>query len=187
LQASQWAIRHGSLISLSIQNLVDCVDTCDGCNGGLITDAFNYVVQKQNGHFMSEADYPYVARDGSCKYESSKGVTTLIGMITTPPDDEVALKAAVYNDGVAAVGIDASTLSFQLYMGGIYDPDDCSTTHVNHVMMLVGYGVAAGVPFWILQNNWGSSWGENGYMRLIRNAGNKCGIATSALFPVDQT
>lgn len=32
--------------------------------------------------------------------------------------------------------------------------------------------------------SWGSSWGEGGYMRIIRDGRNVCGIASYALYPV---
>jgi C1A family cysteine protease len=110
----------------------------------------------------------------------------LISWIRTPSGDEVALKSAVYNDGVGVVLIDGSEASFQLYTSGIYDPVSCSATTFNHEMSVVGYGIEGGVAYWILQNSWGPDWGEHGYMRLIRNAGNKCGVASSTIFPVDQ-
>ena len=35
-----------------------------------------------------------------------------------------------------------------------------------------------------IRNQWGTSWGENGYMKLARNRGNTCGIASYVVYPV---
>jgi cathepsin L len=134
---------------------------------------------------MLEVDYPYTGRDGNCRYDGGRGVTTLTGTIASASGDEDALKEAVYDDGVGLVWIDGSGVDFQLYTGGIYNPATCSSTSVNTILILVGYGVEDGVPYWILENFWGDSWGEHGYIRIIRNAGNKCGVATRPVFPVD--
>ena len=46
-----------------------------------------------------------------------------------------------------------------------------------HAVMLVGWGVDAGIPYWKIQNSWGSGWGEKGMMR-IRRGTNECDIET---------
>lgn len=58
-------IKTKKLVSLSEQELVDC-DTKEnqGCNGGLMELAFEFV--KQRGGLAREDDYPYNAADGSC-------------------------------------------------------------------------------------------------------------------------
>jgi cathepsin F len=48
--------------------------------------------------------------------------------------------------------------------------------------LIVGAGVDQSTPYWIVQNDWGSTWGEQGYIRIERNA-NACGIATDTLQP----
>jgi C1A family cysteine protease len=39
---------------------------------------------------------------------------------------------------------------------------------VEHSITVIGYGEENGVKYWILQNTWGTSWGENGFFRLLR-------------------
>jgi cathepsin L len=96
---------------------------------------------------------------------------------------EADLESAVAVGPVTAV-IDAGLPSFQLYGGGIYDDEACSSIAVNHAVGVVGYGYDGGVAFWIVKNSWGGKWGEEGYVRISRNGGNKCGIATDVVFPV---
>jgi len=59
----------GTLQSYSEQQLVDCSKQNNGCNGGLMDYAFQYI---ETSPLMQEGDYQYTARDGSCKYVQSK-------------------------------------------------------------------------------------------------------------------
>jgi len=86
------------------------------------------------------------------------------------------LLAAIANSPVE-VAINAGNLSFQAYSGGIYNDPLCSTT-LNHVMTIVGYGTESGLDYYLVRNDWGSSWGEDGYIKIARNGDGAgvCGI-----------
>jgi len=185
-QESQFFITNGKLQKLSEQNLVDCVSTCYGCNGGLMDAAYTYVVKHQGGKFMLEEDYPYTAKDGNCKFDASKATSMVVGYTNVVAGSETDLAAKVASMGPAAIAIDASHYSFQLYKSGIYDEASCSARNLDHGVGCVGYGSENGVNYWIVRNSWGESWGENGYIRMVKDKSNQCGEASMACIPKDK-
>ena len=180
---SAYALKTGKLLSLSEQNLVDCATECNGCNGGLMDAALNYVINNQGGKFNTESDYPYKGstRHKKCKFDSKKAVASVSKYINVVYGNEDDLQAKISQYGPAAIAIDASHYSFQLYSKGIYDEKRCSTSNLDHAVGCVGYGSEKGKDYWIVRNSWGDSWGEKGYIRMIKGKNNKCGIASMAL------
>ena len=177
--------KTGELVSLSEQNLVDCSRKYGnlGCNGGLPDNAFNYI--KKNHGIDSEKSYPYTGKDGTCHFNKRTVGATDSGYIDIPEGNVDALKEASATIGPIAVAIDASQQSFQFYSGGIYDEPECSSTELDHAVLLVGYGTTEdGVDYWLIKNSWGTSWGDNGYVKIKRDSKNLCGVATSASYPL---
>jgi len=174
------AVATGSLVSVSEQQLVDCsaAEGNQGCNGGLMDQAFEWIIK--NKGITSESAYPYTARDGSCK--SGKPVVATISSYTDVQEgSETALMAAV-NIGPVSIAIEADQQCFQFYSGGILSDPSCGE-QLDHGVLLVGYGTEGGKDFWIVKNSWGQSWGESGYIRLIRGQ-NECGLSNAASYPV---
>lgn len=180
---SAYAISTGNLLQFSEQNLVDCAP-CYGCNGGWSDNACNYVISDQNGQFNSEDDYPYTALDGTCSFDSSKGIGKIVDILPVTYGDENDLKEKVAQYGVASVSISAGNTPFMSYTGGILDDDQCSWFAIDHAVACVGYGAEDGVEYWIVRNSWGTSWGEQGYVRMSRNKNNQCAIASQAFIAI---
>merc|ERR1712072_594782 len=169
-------VASGKLVSLSEEDLVQCDTAHDhGCRGGLMDNAFNFV--EKNG-IASEADYPYTSGygvTGSCKSDlEHRPVVTIESYTDVPSGGENALKAAASKQPVA-IAIEADKSAFQLYSGGVLDNPGCGQ-QLDHGVLLVGYGTDSGKDYWKVKNSWGASWGEQGYIRMVRGA-NKCGIA----------
>ncbi|XP_030320892.1 cathepsin K [Calypte anna] len=173
--------KTGQLLSLSPQNLVDCVATNEGCGGGFMTNAFAYV--HQNRGIDSEDSYPYIGQDERCMYKPSGKAAKCRGYREIPPGNEKALKRAVARIGPISVGIDASLPSFQFYSRGVYYDESCNAENINHAVLAVGYGSQKGTKHWIIKNSWGEEWGSKGYVLLARNMNNACGVANLASFP----
>ncbi|KAL7631762.1 UNVERIFIED_CONTAM: hypothetical protein RMT77_017943 [Armadillidium vulgare] len=171
---------NGALISLSEQNLVDCVPD-NSCNGGWMDTAFAWI--RDNGGIDTEASYPYEAANGACRYNANNIGATCTGFVDIASTDENALKDAAGSVGPISVAIDASKSSFNYYGGGYYYDADCSSTNLDHGVLVVGYGTDSGNDYWLVKNSWGSGWGESGYIKMARNRNNNCGIATAASYP----
>ena len=84
------------------------------------------------------------------------------------------VKTLLVEYGPVMVGVYANT-AFSQYGGGIFTgcPVD-SANFINHAVLLVGYNDATGS--WLLKNQWTSSWGESGYMRVSYSR--DCGLTS---------
>jgi len=179
-------IATDTLLELSTQQVTSCTPNplqcggTGGCMGSIENLGFNYL---QLFGQVKEEDYPYVSgtttNDEDCIYdlENIPPVVGLTGYDTLPLNDGAAVMKHIAEVGPLAIGVDATNWSS--YTGGVYD--GCSfdeNISINHAVQLVGYGSDFGplgvYDYWLVRNSWGSRWGEDGYIRLLRT--DQCGM-----------
>jgi len=176
---------------VSTQQLVDCAShnsalspyDNSGCNGGFQSNALRYVWQ--NGGIDSWDSYGYTAKEGTCHYSSrnSAGSISSCGQLGNSGDEDLMVDM-VYHKGVTTVAIDASGAAFQLYSGGIYHSNSCSSTRLNHAVTMTGYGGSGSNKYFEVKNSWGTSWGDHGYIKFERAGHNMCGVASEGQYVI---
>lgn len=143
-------------------------------------DAFEYVIKYG---LEEESVYPYTGYGNGCQYDKSKVVATLSSYADVTPRSSSQLKAAL-NKNPVSVAIEADKSVFQSYRSGIITSSKCGT-NLDHGVLAVGYGEENGTEYYIVKNSWGSSWGEDGYVRLaIVDGAGICGIQEQPSYPI---
>ena len=186
-----YAIQTGELVSFSEQQLVDCDNfkhggKDHGCNGGLMDNAFAWI--NENNGLCSEESYPYISGSGAtekCQTTCDNLPNSQLQSWVDVQSSDEALMAAVTLQPVS-VAIEADQMDFQLYKSGVLT-SDCGTT-LDHGVLVIGYGTEGTEDYYLVKNSWGTSWGDEGYIKLGRgpqyNDGEgQCGILLQASYP----
>lgn len=185
-----WQIATGKLVSLSEQQLVDCAKFRygnNGCSGGLQPRGFNYVEQAA---MCTEQDYPYTGKNSlftPCAASKCGTPGLPLKALTTykyTDSTEQGLMEALVQQPVA-VSLEADQSVFHFYTGGVVQGPGCGNT-LDHAVLAVGFGTDSGIKYWKVKNSWASTWGEQGYVRIIRGS-DECGILKGPpVYPVVQ-
>merc|ERR1719453_686037 len=83
---------------------------------------------------------------------------------------EKAMMQEIYQRGPIACGI-AVPAALENYTSGIFE-DKTGDKNIVHDISIVGYGVENGVKYWTVRNSWGTHFGEQGFVRVIRGVNN---------------
>ena len=153
---------------LSVEAIIDCDMANHGCGGGGIDTALQYV--QAAGGLATEAAYPSevsvsTGNAGTCASFTPEPGTLPSNIFYVNATSDAAVVEALQTT-VIGIAFISNTPSFQLYSGGIFTGADC-TGDVDHAMLMVGYDATT----YKLRNQWGENWGEQGYIRVARKAG----------------
>ena len=91
-------------------------------------------------------------QDERCHFNASSIGATDTGYVDVKHFSEADLQVAVATVGPISVAIDASHVSFQFYHSGVYSEEDCSSTALDHAVLVVGYGTLEGKDYWLVKN-----------------------------------
>lgn len=130
-----------------------------GCGDGDNYEALNYV--KDRGIQTDDA-YPYIQKMEKCKMQGgpfkisgwhyAKGCSALAAAIQERP-----------------LGVSVDATQWPHYKTGIFNNCD-DNLNINLDVYLVG----ATLTYWKIKNAWGTTWGEDGFIRLKHS--NTCGM-----------
>lgn len=170
----------------SPQEIVDCATKdsihgryINGCDGGSPENVLLYLNKK--GYLAMEWQYPYKGEVGACKsvggYEVSGSANNNMTITNLSGQDEFQEHLARHGP---IVGYIHASDNFVSYDKGIFDKDPlCGEKPINHAILVVGYGREAGKDYWLIKNSWGTDWGSEGYMKVLRGQEYLCGLAKS--------
>jgi hypothetical protein len=165
-------------VQLSPQQLISC-DSAGGntgCNGGWPSNVWQYYTPRTA--LVTLSAYPYSSTTsttgvaGSCSIPSGVAGTLASQNAYVGPGNGV--QGATNDQMVAAlqntpfsIAIYASAPCFENYASGTLSVDDCNVASpcpdVDHAIVMVGYMDYPNNTVWQVKNQWGSSWGENGF------------------------
>lgn len=173
---SHVAINTGKLFDLSTQQVATCTpnpNECGGqgnCEGATAELAFEYLTNSAGLYDEFQLPYTeYYGQEAQCILPSNTQPKAKIsGYVKLEENNYEQLLHAVANYGPIAVSVDAS--SWHSYASGVFDGCNQLNPDINHAVVLVGYGTdtKTNQDYWLVRNSWSASWGENGYIRLLR-------------------
>lgn len=172
---SHVAINTNKLYDLSPQQIATCAPNpleCGGkgnCQGATAELAFDYVASSAGLYDEFQMPYTeYYGVESKCVLPSDTPRAIISGYIKLEENNYEQLMYAVANVGPIAVSVDAS--NWHSYSSGIFNGCNQTNPDINHAVVLVGYGTdyTSGQDYWLVRNSWSASWGESGYIRLLR-------------------
>lgn len=160
-------------VVLSPQFILDC-DTNDyGCGGGFVDVGWDATLK--NG-IASDACVPYTAGQVPCDSVCADGSPIAKSMYTisaayTPGSDPAAIQREIMANGPIEAAFEVYE-DFFSYVSGVYQVTPGSAWAGGHGIKVLGWGVDAGVPYWICANSWATSWGDQGFFNILRGSNN---------------
>lgn len=193
---------------ISAEDLLDCCYSCGmGCNGGYPSAAWSYFQSTGlvTGGLHDDKTYCRPYTFAPCAHHTTSTKYPACGPSQpTPPckkqcqessgrtykDDKIKGKSAYSVEGESTMMAELSTKGpievafsvyedFLTYKSGVYQHKTGSMLG-GHAVKAIGYGTEGGVKYWIIANSWNESWGDNGFIKILRGT-DECGIESQGV------
>jgi cathepsin C len=163
--------------AFSISFPLHCSEYTQGCDGGY---AFLVSRWSQDVGLVPKSCSPY-RTSGGCALKCSSPAALerrwradnhrYVGGYYGGSSEHEMMRELVENGPLVASFEPKADLMY--YHGGVYTTvpnqrSDSGWERVDHAVLLVGFGEERGRKYWILQNSWGTHWGEAGFFRMAR-------------------
>uniref|UniRef100_A0A7S4L7T5 Uncharacterized protein n=2 Tax=Guillardia theta TaxID=55529 RepID=A0A7S4L7T5_GUITH len=163
----------------SSQELMDCGN---GCDGGWPLSLYERIADERSARIVENFCDPYTQVKETCggycsngnSYTGLQGTALIVGDQT--PDGIKQMQLELMQNGPGVVVFDVYD-DFYSYKSGVYTKSAKAQKVGGHAVVLVGWGRENGVDYWLVQNSWGKSSGDEG-MWKVRKGSNECGIET---------
>lgn len=157
-------------VVLSPEDMVSCDKGDMGCQGGILASAWSYL---SDTGIVSDTCFPYTAGTGTpsacetkcvdggdfTKYKSTGGYA-----VTTVDN----IQKEIMTNGPVQAGFTVYK-SFMSYTTGVYKKKFFELTpEGGHAIKIIGWGVDSGTDYWLVANSWNTSWGLDGYFKILR-------------------
>ena len=175
---------------LSTQQLIDCSsdrkimedmnapEVNIGCVGGYLHAVIAYTTRYP---MFSAKNYPYKGYQDQCRQDKTKGLKYQVAGYEQAKSGNVTRVLELLKNGPVIVEMSGSQAIFKFYSKGVINDQDmldrgisktdqrvCAGGHINHAALVVGWGhdETFDEDYFIVKNSFGSSWGEQGFVRI---------------------
>ncbi len=137
---------------------VDCAQGTGnlGCSGGNMEITYSWIINNGGGVSAQSSYPPYTGVQGPCRSSAGNNGATIKAYrtVASGSESDLLVKAAM---GPVSVGVNASPRSFAYYSSGTLDDPTCTSTGLNHAVLVIGWGTdASGNDYWLVKNQWGT-------------------------------
>lgn len=156
----------GKKITISAQHVISCDQVFnEGCTRGYVQSAYEFMTKEK---IISEECMPYANGEFvNCteKCSTTLSETSKLGKLCGI-DGQESIKREIAINGPLLASIQVYD-DFLTYKSGIYNPSYSNYIYAgSQIVKIIGWGEENNRKYWIIENSWGSDWGEDGYARI---------------------